>query len=197
MPKIRSLLYCAENWVRQSETIGTRSCPKKERKLTFACHSLAQGHIQLCSDQAVAIAWAGEIRCQFIKTVFVEDRCYRGQALRHVLLQCVVGKGTFLTYLHKSIIFWEQSQVLPPLGADPRRDILWTSALWLGNHRESVGWVPGGGWLRWSHPIYFITVYIKQRVCVCSSLLMKSSGSRKAIWLRPVVTVDPLSPIWS
>ena len=35
LPKIRHLLHCAENLIRQSETIGTGSYPEQERKLTL------------------------------------------------------------------------------------------------------------------------------------------------------------------
>lgn len=84
-----------------------------------------------------------------------------------------------------------------PLGADPRRDILQTFALWLSNLGELVRWV-WGRWSSWSQPIYFITIDGKQSVCVCSSLLMKQSDSGKNhLRLNPVVIAGPLSPVRS
>lgn len=71
-----------------------------------------------------------------------------------------------------------------PLGGDPGRDTLQTVQLSL------FGWAilasplgaceEGGSW-GWSRPIYFLTVDVRQRVCVCTSLLMKWSDSGKTI----------------
>lgn len=73
LSKIRYLLHCAENLIRQSDTIGTGSCPERERKLTSAYHSWAQGRVQLCSDQA-AISGARERMCRFINTLHMGDK---------------------------------------------------------------------------------------------------------------------------
>lgn len=62
---------------------------------------------------------------------------------------------------------------------------------------EWVEWVWCGERLRQSHPMYFITIYVDQRVCVCDSLLMKPSDAGKDIGHGYVVTADPLSPICS
>lgn len=68
-----------------------------------------------------------------------------------------------------------------PLGADPRREILRTSALWLGNLGELVGRVCVGRWWNCCHPIYFTPIYVRQRVCIYNSLLVKLSDSGKTI----------------
>lgn len=144
-----------------------------------------------------ATSWAGERMRQFINTLHMQDRCYSDRLLV-TLYFCVFGREGHISHIPSADHSFSRSKAKysHPLRADPGRDILSTSALWLGNLGELVGWV-WGRWLSWSHPIYFITMYVKQRVCVCNTLLMKSSDSGKTIRLNPVVIADPLSPVWS
>lgn len=131
--------------------------------------------------------------CQFINILHMETNSPVTGPGPLSLLQCHVGKGTLLTYLHPITVFlgakasacilWKLTQVFELL--------LFVWAIW-ESRLEGCEETRGSSW---SHPIYFITSYVKQRVCVCSSLLMKFSGSGKAIGLNSVATVYSLSPI--
>lgn len=98
------------------------------------------------------------------------------RALGSSLLQCSVGKGTFLAYLCQTIVF---------LGAKPSAPILWKLMQEIVYELRLLGWAISESrlgmrkeWLSWSHPIYFIIIYINQRVCVCNFFLMKSSDRK-------------------
>ena len=120
--------------------------------------------------------------CQFINILHMETNSPVTGSGPLSLLQCRVGKGTLLTYLHPITVF---------LGAKASAPILWELTqeerffelllfVWAISESRLEGCEEGRGSSR-SHPIYFITSYVKQRVCVCSSLLMKFSDSGKAI----------------
>lgn len=97
--------------------------------------------------------------------------------LATLLLQLLVGKGTFLTYL---------CQITVVLGAKPNTPKLWELAqeerdsenfcALVGQSRR-VGLVSMRKKVGELESPYFLFTYAKQRACVCSSLLMKLSDS--------------------
>lgn len=158
--------------------------PQPGPKVMFNCVLIRQ-----------ATSWAGERMCQFINTLHMQDRCYSDRLLV-TLFFCVFGREGHISHIPSA------DHSFP--GAKPSTPILWELT------QEEIfcqlllfGWAILESWLDeyegggWSHPIYFITIYVQQRVCVCNTLLMKLSDSGKTVWLNPVVIADPLNPVWS
>lgn len=116
LPEIRCLLCCAaENVIRHKQMMGPACLqPEEERQLTSACLTGAQGHVQLCSDQA-AISPAGERNCQFRNILHLETNAPGG---RLAALPSVVsgseGHASCIPSLDHSLS-----------GSEAKRSILW------------------------------------------------------------------------
>lgn len=150
--------------------------------VTSARHSLAQGCMQLCSDQA-AISGAGERTCHFIRRSPRGGQMPLDRAAGHSRLPCSVGKGPFLTYLWQlRRFFWEPSQAFLSFGNWPKRRNSLNFYSWV-KQSPKVSWVSvGRGEVRpRATRAYSVTSYLKQRACVRNCQLMKSNGSDKGI----------------
>lgn len=188
-PTLKHLLCCAANLISQNKTTGTGSCPQMEGTLTSARHSLAQGCIQLCPDQA-AISGAGRENLSFrTGTLHVEDKCPLTGLQATLFCRAQWGRSHFLhTFGNLSVLFFKilfiyffsgsRAKHSHPLGADPRGDSV--NLCSLVDQSPKVSWVRlARGMVGLESPTYFITSSIKQRACVCNSLLMKPSDTDK------------------
>lgn len=137
-PEIRPLLHCAEILVRQRETIELGPARSRERKLTSAHHSWAQGRVRLCSGRA-AVSGARERMCRSMNALRVEGkRHFEGLGPPSPAVVRGGGHASRIPLPDRSFP-GSKAKRSHPSGGDPGREILRTFALGLGHRGESVG----------------------------------------------------------